>query len=150
MTSILSFDPAGKGGDTGIVVLDYLSTMAPRVRESWAISGGYDAFCDWLRFNEDINPDVVIVETFIHFKDIHIETTPILIEGAIRYVWPNAVLSPASGKNTAMPNDMMERIGFSKKDFAGDHHSDRWEALRHALRYLKNNKHIPTLRLISG
>ncbi len=143
MTSILSFDPAGKGGDTGIVVLDYLSTMAPRVRESWAISGGYDAFCDWLRANDDINADTVIVETFIHFKDIHIETTPILIEGAIRYVWPNVILSPASGKNTAVPDDVLKRLGLY---FPGDHHRDRTEAARHAVRWLKNQRHIPTLR----
>jgi hypothetical protein len=146
VTSILSFDPAGKGGDTGIVLLDYLSTMPPRVRESWAVSGGYNAFCDWLRTQggyDEINPDVVIVETFIHFKNIKIETTPILIEGAIRYVWPNVVLSPASGKNTAVPDDVLKRLGLY---FPGDHHRDRTEAARHAVRWLKNQRHVPTLR----
>lgn len=143
VTSILSFDPAGKGGDTGIVLLNYADSQPVGVAASWAVSGGYDEFCWWLRERSLMDPDVVIVETFIHFKDIHIETTPILIEGAIRYVWPNAVLSPASGKNTAVPDAVLKRLGLY---FPGDHHRDRTEAARHAVRWLKNQRHVPTLR----
>jgi len=143
VTSILSFDPAGKGGDTGIVHLRYTDTQPPVVVDSWAVSGGYDEFCVWLRKYGMFLPNHVIVETFIHFKDIHIETTPILIEGAIRYVWPNAILSPASGKNKAVPDDVLKRLGLY---IGGDHHRDRLEANRHAVRWLKNQRHVPTLR----
>jgi hypothetical protein len=143
MTSILSFDPAGKGGDTGIVLLKFTDITPPVVDFTWAVKKGFTGFVPWLTEHEMFNPDVVIVETFIHFKNIKIETTPILIEGAIRYVWPKAVLSPASGKDSAVPDEVLKRLGLY---FPGDHHRDRTEAARHAVRWLKNQRHIPTLR----
>ena len=149
---LLSIDPGGKGGDTGIVLLRYRDDEAPTLVNSWAIGGGLDGFRDWYLnawYGLGI-AETVIVENFVHFKAIQIETTPILIEGAVRFIWPNAVLSPASGKDTQMPDTMMEKLGFSKAGFSGDHHSDRWSALKHALRWLKHNRHIPTLKLISA
>ena len=142
---LLSIDPGGKGGDTGIVLLRYYDNEPPELVNSWAVGGGLEGFRDWylnewhgLRF-----AGTVIVEQFVHFKAIQIETTPILIEGAVRFLWPNAVLSPASGKNTAVPDEAMKRLGLY---IAGDHHRDRNEACRHALRWLKNQKHVPTLK----
>ena len=142
---LLSIDPGGKGGDTGIVLLRYTDSETPTLITSWAIGGGLGGFHDWY-----VNAwygvgfaDTVVVEQFVHFKAVQIETTPILIEGAVRFIWPNAVLSPASGKNTAVPDEVMKRLGLY---IAGDHHRDRNEACRHALRWLKNQKHIPTLR----
>ena len=142
---VLSIDPGGKGGDTGIVLLRYRDDEAPTLVTSWAVGNGLDGFRDWY-----INAwyglgiaDTVIVEQFVHFKAVQIETTPILIEGVVRFIWPDVVLSPASGKNTAVPDEVMKRLGLY---IAGDHHRDRNEACRHALRWLKNQKHVPTLR----
>ena len=144
---ILSIDPGGKGGDTGIVLLGYTSEFRPSCIESWAVPNGLGGFTDWYYTDwlprHDAFNGTVVVEQFVHFKAVQIETTPILIEGAVRFIWPNAVLSPASGKNTAVPDEVMKRLGLY---IAGDHHRDRNEACRHALRWLKNQKHIPTLR----
>ena len=147
---ILSIDPGGKGGDTGIVLLCYTSEFRPSCIESWAVPNGLGGFTDWYYTDwlprHDAFNGTVVVEQFVHFKSVQIETTPILIEGAVRFIWPNAVLSPASGKDTQMPDAVMGNLGFCKATFKGDHHGDRWSALKHALRWLKNQKHIPTLR----
>ena len=146
MRAILSIDPGGKGGETGIVLLGYFEYATPRLLDSWAVPNGLEGFADWYyewKDTYDAFAGTVIVEQFMHFKAIQIETTPILIEGAVRFIWPNVVLSPASGKNTAVPDEVMKRLGLY---IAGDHHRDRNEACRHALRWLKNQKHVPTLR----
>ena len=144
MTRLLSIDPGGKGGDTGIVLLEYNVKTLPKMVESWAVGDGLDGFRKWLEVYWLVAfADVHIVETFVHFKNIQIETTPILIEGAVRFKWPDTILSPASGKNTAVPDDVLKRLGLY---IAGDHHRDRLEAVRHAIRYLKNQRHIPTLK----
>ena len=140
---ILSIDPGGKGGDTGIVLLGYTPETRPVLINSWAVPNGLTGFREWYVKTLRQGADTIIVEQFVHFKAVQIETTPILIEGAVRFIWPNAVLSPASGKNTAVPDEVMKRLGLY---IAGDHHRDRNEACRHALRWLKNQKHIPTLR----
>ncbi len=44
---ILSIDPGGKGGDTGIVVVRYSKFTAPEFFLKWAIPGGIDGFRDW-------------------------------------------------------------------------------------------------------
>lgn len=148
VSHILSIDPGGKGGDTGIVLLGYTPETRPVIVNSWAVPNGLAGFREW--YNEVwygySTPSVKIVEQFVHFKAVQLETTPILIEGAVRFLWPDVVLSPASGKDTQMPDAVMENLGFPKAAFKGDHHADRWSALKHALRWLKNQKHVPTLR----
>ena len=146
---LLSIDPGGKGGDTGIVLLRYRDDEAPALVNSWAVGDGLNGFRDWylnVWYGLGI-ADTVIVEQFVHFKAVQIETTPVLIEGAVRFIWPNAVLSPASGKDTAVPDWAMDNLGFSRADFGGDHHADRYQACRHAIRWLKNQGHKPTLEV---
>jgi len=147
---ILSIDPGGKGGDTGIVLLGYTPETRPVLVDSWAVPNGLTGFREWYVKTLRQGADTIIVEQFVHFKAVQLETTPILIEGAVRFIWPNAVLSPASGKDTQMPDAVMGNLGFCKATFKGDHHGDRWSALKHALRWLKHQKHVPTLRGFSG
>ena len=142
--TILSIDPGGKGGDTGIVYLGYTETSPPTLVNSWAVGDGLSGFHDWwMKIGWSLRTHTVIVEQFVHFKAVQIETTPILIEGAARFLFPDAILSPASGKNTAVSDDVLKRLGLY---FPGDHHRDRTEAARHAVRWLKNQRHVPTLK----
>ena len=146
---ILSIDPGGKGGDTGIVLLSYSDDTLPFLVNSWAIGRGLEGFKDWYldAWYGYSYATTVIVEQFVHYKAIQIETTPILIEGAVRFIWGDVVLSPASGKDTAVPDWAMDNLGFSRTDFGGDHHADRYQACRHAIRWLKNQGHKPTLEV---
>lgn len=146
MTSILGIDPGGTGGHTGAVLLHYLYNDPPSLIDSWAIPGDMDSFREW--WDCDVlgyGFDIVVCEKFVNRNIAGADLTPLLFEGAVRFLVPDVVLQPASGKNTAVPDTSMNNLGFSKKEFAGDHHADRWEATRHVLWYLKKNLHRPTL-----
>lgn len=153
---LLAIDPGAKGGHTGIVLLSVPEDRSAELAESWAIPGGVDPMLEWLDRGciRDIlvDTEAVVIEHFVSPRQGGINIEPAYVEGAIQgylfgsgWVGPNVHLSPASGKNTAVPDHAMDRAGFPKSLFKGDHHNDRWEALRHALWYLKRTDHRPTL-----
>lgn len=151
MTTLLSIDPGGKGtGHTGIVRLLYSETEAPLLIESWAVPDGLDGWLAWHGEHVDDHwteePYEVVCEHFVNRNVPGADLTPCFIEGSVRTLYRHAALQPAAGKNTAVPDTAMAALGFSKKEFKGDHHGDRWEALRHAIWFLKQKRHIPTLR----
>lgn len=144
MTLLLGIDPGGTGGHTGAVLLEYTAQTAPVLVNSWAVPGDMDSFREW--WQSPFERMTVVCEKFVNRNIAGADLTPLLFEGAVRYLVPDVVLQPASGKNSAVDDAAMARLGFSKKEFAGDHHQDRWEALRHSLWYLKKQRHLPTLK----
>lgn len=145
---VLGIDPGSSrsaASHTGIVLLDGV-----RLLNSWAIRGGIDGFREWHRNDVPwhLLPDrdhmTVVCERFVDRQVGGADRSPLLIEGAVRFLWPDVVLSPPSGYKTGMPDWAMEKMGFSAKSFGGDHHADRWSALRHALLYMKK-QHAPEI-----
>lgn len=145
MNRLLCLDPGGAGGDTGVVRLDFDETTAAHVAGSFVIHGGYEGFVNEFGLFAGIHADHVVCEQFVNRNIAGADLTPLLIEGVVRFMFRDVVLQPASGKNTAVTDEAMKRAGFDKSLFKGDHHQDRWEALRHGLWYLKRHKHLPTL-----
>lgn len=163
MKTILSIDPSGdERGHTGIALLGYDDTTPAHLLASWAVPGGIEQFRDWWKgqFPQwvhrptlqyapgcgEVWVNTVIVEHFVNRAIRGADISPLGMEYIVRWLWPDAVLSPASGKNTAIPDSAMYAAGFEKTMFPGDHHADRWEALRHGLVWLKNKeRHLPTL-----
>jgi len=147
---LLSFDPGGaKTGTSGVVLLDVPDDAPATLVASWAVPNDVEGMCVFLESFDGSEADLLVCEHFTNRNVRGVDLTPCFVEGVIRgwaYTWGRGVvLSPAGGKNTAVPDDAMERAGFLKNDFRGDHHADRWEALRHALWYLKRTDHRPTL-----
>lgn len=142
---LLSIDPGGAGaGHTGVVLLDVPTDGPPVLVDSWAVSGGLSGFLEWYdTTGSKLRPDKVICEHFVNRNVKGADLTPCFIEGAVRAFWREVILQPASGKNTAVPNAALDRLGLN--DFKGDHHADRREAARHAIWYLKKSLHRPTL-----
>ena len=137
MATLLSLDPGGVGGHTGIVLLD-ADTLA--LEGSWAVPGELEGFLEWYdTAGADLNPGTVICEHFVNRNIKGADLTPCFIEGAVRALWRDVVLQPASGKNTAVPDRVLKTLGLY--DFLGDHHHDRREAARHAVWYLKARYH---------
>lgn len=144
--TVLGIDPGGVGGHTGIVLLDS-DTLT--LADSWAVSGELDGFLEWYdTTGQHLQPDAVICEHFINRNIKGADLTPCFIEGAVRALWRDVVLQPASGKNSAIPDEALKRFGLYA--FPGDHHHDRREAVRHVLWYLKSRYHRPTLTAVSG
>lgn len=146
MTLILGIDPGGTGGHTGAVLLHYLYGDPPSLIDSWAIPGDMDSFREWWQSEAlGYGFDTVVCEMFVNRNKPGADLTPMLFEGAVRYLVPDVVLQPAAGKNTAVDDTAMSNLGFTKSMFKGDHHGDRFEALRHVMWYLKKQRHRPTL-----
>lgn len=145
---LLSIDPGSSKAavsHTGIVLLDVPTSAQATLVESLAVPNGLVGFRDWY-FAEQPKPDLVVCEEFVNRNIRGADISPLLTEGAVRFLWPEAVLQPAAGKNTAVSDKALANLGFSKSAFGGDHHQDRWEALRHAVWFLKKRKHLPTLQ----
>lgn len=147
---LLSFDPGGSAtGHSGVVLLDVPEDAPATLVDSWAVPNGVEGMCVFLEAFDDSPADLIVCEHFVNYNVRGADLTPCFVEGVIRgwaHTWGcNVILSPASGKDTAVPDAAMTRAGFSKKNFKGDHHADRYQALKHALRYLKRTGHMPTL-----
>lgn len=145
MPLILGIDPGGTGGHTGAVLVDHLPDYTPVLLDSWAIPGDMDSFRKWW-MSYDFQWETVVCEKFVNRNKPGADLTPMLFEGAVRYLVPDVVLQPAAGKNTAVPDRALNNLGFDKDEFKGDHHGDRWEALRHVIWYIRKQDHVPTLR----
>lgn len=146
--TILGLDPGGVGGDTGLVLTLIEPDQTPTLVSHRVVEGGYDGFIDALGTDASLmdllmEADVLIVEHFVNRNIPGADLTPVLIEGVVRYLRPDAVLSQAAGKNTAVSDEALKNLGLY---FPGDHHRDRTEAARHLVRWLKNAHHIPTLK----
>ena len=148
---VLAIDPGSSQAQvshTGIVLLSGTTLL-----DSWAVDRGVTGFSAWARHQvslrggppygvrnsqdkwEDV--DAVVCEKFVDRQVMGADRSPLLVEGVVRFLWPDVVLQPASGYKSQMPDEVMEKLGFSSKSFGGDHHKDRWSALRHGLLYMK-------------
>lgn len=158
MKTVLSIDPSGDPrGETGIVLLGYDDDTPAHVLGSWAIPGGIGGFRDWHRnqfpqwthfpticvYPGDFFVNTVVCEQFVDRQIMGAERSALLVEGVVRWLWPNVVLSPASGYKQAVSDDVLKRLDLW---WTGDHHADRNSAARHGVRYIKNQQHVPTLK----
>lgn len=145
MTRILSIDPSGIGGHTGVALGEFSERDPYALVQTWAVEGDVKGFFCWVDEFQLIwpRPDIIICEKFVDWNRPGADRTPLRIQGAIEYIYRDVVLQGASGKNTAVPDRVLQRMGMYEDK---SHHHDVREAIRHAVVYLKHNKHIPTLK----
>ena len=148
MTTLLAFDPAAERrvSDTGWAWGYFDDTTPFTLQGGGVIHGGFEGFCQWVREHKYPVVDTTIVEHFIMFNR-KADPTPLLVEGVIRFRWPDTVLQPSTGKNTLVSDDELKAYGLW--DTIG-HHRDFVEASRHALVYLVKQRHVPTLRKLKA
>lgn len=107
--------------------------------DSWTVQGGIDGFREHMTGALDM-ADIVIVEHYVDRQIPGADRSPLLIEGAVRFMRGDAILSAPSGYKSVVPDNVLEKFDMN---FKGDHHADRKAAARHALRWLLQN-HKPT------
>ena len=148
MTRILAIDPSAERdiSSTGFAILDYTAQGAAKVVASGAIPGGFEGFIHSIDRLQAFQPDKVVCEHYVAYNRAA-DPTPLLVEGVVRYLWPDTTLQPSTGKNTLVPNDKLKEWGYW--DSHAGHHADEREAIRHAFVYLVNQRHRPTLKLLS-
>ena len=163
----MSIDPGGlKKGETGIALGSFTDTQPYELVETWAVPDNIDGFREWfyhtqhpyttdqraleLLGNEGeptqgyVPVDIVVCEKWVDRGIRGADRSPMLIEGAVRFLWPDAVMQPASGKNTAVSDLALKNLGVYT---TGGHHHDIREATRHGVWYVKNQRHLPTISL---
>ncbi len=147
MPLILGFDPSAETSvsDTGWALGYYDEDTPYTFEDGGVIHGGFDGFCAWVRDWHEV-VDTVVTEHFIMYN-MRADPTPLLVEGVIRYLWPNAVLSPSTGKNSLVTNKELKAYGVWS---TVGHHRDAVEAVRHSLVYLVKQRHLPTLRKLKA
>ena len=145
MTLILSIDPAGESGETGIVLGRYTESDPYTIEDYWALPAGVRPFRLWLADNPHIQRmSNVLCEDFIMWNKVA-DPSPLKLIGAVQYVWPDVILRPA-GRRSFITDDQMKLLGAY---IAGGHHRDVTEAARHAVAWLvKDRKHGPTQRAV--
>ena len=145
---ILSIDPSGIGGHTGIAFgstgddHDFPYTLV----HHWHVSDEIDGLRKWLTHYGDIPDDwVILVEDFEDFGIRGADWTPLRLVGALQYLFGDRenfhLVRPAARKFVS--DESMHSLGAY---VAGGHHRDATEAARHAVAWLvSKQKHLPTI-----
>lgn len=140
MTAILCLDP---GGTTGWAFVHYDENSEPMVSISGQVSGGIVGFLHWYR-KMIIHWDETVCESFILRPGVHgADITPAYIIGALDAMsFENrTVVYQAPSQKKLCDDDTLKRMGLYKP---GQPHAN--DAIRHGIIYLRNKKHLPTLR----
>lgn len=140
MSSILSLDP---GGTTGVALLEVDDESIAEVVWTKQITGGLKGFLDfhWDQL-ENMNIDVIVCESFTLREGIYgADLSPVSIIGALEALYPTTKLVYQEPKLKPLcDNERLKKLGIYE---TGRQHA--MDAVRHAIIYLRNNKHTPTL-----
>lgn len=140
---ILSVDPGGKGGETGVCIGRFGTDTPFELVEGIALPDGPRAFKKWWDLRA-FRYDILLVEDFIQWK-AYSDPTPLRLIGYMEAIFPDAILRPA-GKKNIITDDQLKKINAYTP---GGHHRDITEATRHAVAYLcKELKHKPTMEVL--
>ena len=139
---ILSFDP---GGTTGMCLIRYnknelnLSLLAQ-------ISDGHMGFYDNLVGVPGGygTPTTIVSEKWVEHDVDGADRTPLVIEGIQYAFWPDQVVYQTPDMKHMISDDLLKEIGVWTP---GKPH--QMDALRHALVFLRNQMHQPTLEMLS-
>ncbi len=140
MALTLSLDP---GGTTGYAIFDYVDDSAIHILREGQIKGGLNGFLDFhWDVLEDIQFERIICESFTLREGIHgADLSPVSIIGALEALYPTVEIVYQEPKIKPLCTD--ERLKKLRMYVPGKPH--RNDAVRHAVIYLRNNKHMPTL-----
>lgn len=153
MTHILAVDP---GKRTGIALMHFEDDEAVEVVATWDVSGSVEGFINWLDDHTNTLYDsgvmdcdglFVVYENFIPREGKHgVEDDASRVLGALAY-WAHdnglpAVPQPPAGRLKAVPNEVLDKFYV----FSGNKDRNVKEAARHAVWYLKNAMHMPTIQ----
>ena len=139
-TTILGVDP---GGTTGITLLEFGLTSEPRILKSIQVPDGLAGFLAWYH-NVHHDWDFVVCESFTLRPGIHgVDVTPTYIIGALEALeqYRTKIYYQSPSQKSLCSDEVLKRMGLYH---SGMPHVN--DAIRHAIIYLRNVKHIPTLK----
>jgi hypothetical protein len=137
---ILSLDP---GGTTGYAIVLVTEDDELEIMMQGQIKNGLKGFLDFhWDVLEDIKIDKIIAESFTLREGIYgADLTPVYIIGALEALYPTTEIIYQEPKLKPLSDD--DRLKHMGLHIPGKPHM--MDAVRHAVIYLRNNKHKPTL-----
>lgn len=160
MTRLLSIDP---GKNTGISLGFYNETTPYQLVERYQVHGGVAGFKRWWTHERPVYDELVVEKFVLARNNFQADLTPVHIEGALcmaltdaewrAVTWQmrthKALLTgyPPEAKTKAQRQrvrfNFLAEFGLHAK---GTDNDDSNDAITHSLVYLKQRKHMPTLR----
>jgi hypothetical protein len=141
---MLSLDP---GGTTGAALVQYFENEEPELKWARQIPNGLQGFLDF-HWDELLSYDIdeIVCENFTLREGVYgADLSPVYVIGALEALYERGrtpiTYQPPSSKPLC-DDDRLKRIGMHSK---GRPHAN--DAVRHAIIYLRNKLHKPTLRL---
>lgn len=142
MTKIMCLDP---GGTTGYALFEFDENSEAVVKKAGQVPDGLQGFIKWYSEHSYGEWDTVVCESFtlrtgVKFPDL----SPVYIIGALEAYEDAWSKKPVYQPPTSKPlcdDDVLKRLGIY---IPGRGHAN--DALRHGIIYLRNNRHMPTLR----
>lgn len=141
--NLLCIDP---GGTTGVSILNYSDTGEPKLWFYLQVENGLEGFIKFYRAMEPMyNWGEIVCESFtlrpgIKFPDL----SPVYIIGALEAMVKHTqkiIYQPPSSKPICN-DDVLKRIGMHQR---GKGHVN--DSTRHGIIYLRNQKHLPTIKM---
>lgn len=138
---ILGLDP---GGTTGWAIIEY-DDSSVKLIDKGQIEGSLKGF---LHYNwSDLifrDFDMIVCESFTLREGVYgADLSPVYIIGALEALYPQTEIIYQEPKLKPLcDNDRLKTMGLYT---AGQGHA--MDAVRHAIIYLRNKKHLPTLKL---
>lgn len=140
---VLAFDP---GGTTGMALLRYndnevVLSLLGQIEDAHmgfydnlvGVPGGFGT------------PTSIVSEQWVEHGIKGVDRTPLVIEGIQYAFWPDQVAYQTPDMKQMVPDDLLKEIGAWTE---GKPH--QMDALRHALIWLRNQKHQPTLECLAN
>lgn len=143
---ILSIDPGGKGGETGVSIGHFSNTEPYSLEDYIALPSGPVAFMDWYSVNLDYEIDVHIVEDFIQWEP-RSDPSPLELIGLCKWLFQDSeVYFRPANKKSIIKDNHLKTLGAY---VPGGHHRDVTESVRHAVAWLvKDKRHLPTMKVL--
>lgn len=143
MTDFLSVDP---GRRTGISLCHYSKGTPLTLLASWDVPFGVPGFFDWYRTEEPI-VQFIVYESFDLREGKHgVDLTPVEVIGALKILALELEIplhdQPPAGRLQAVSDDVLRKFDMYQP---GKAHRNERESNRHAVWWMKKQKHLPTL-----
>jgi hypothetical protein len=141
MKTILCLDPGGK---TGLAIIKYSEDSEAELSHFEEVPNGLAGMIDWHKTNKDTwSWDFIVCENFtlrtsVKFPDL----SPVYIIGALEALEsPREIIYQSPSQKHLCDDKRLKTLGLHKPGLG--HAND---AVRHGIIYLRNSRHMPTLR----
>jgi hypothetical protein len=141
MIQLLSFDP---GGTTGVAYGEYDDTTGYKLIWHNQIQGSLKGFLDfhWDQL-EPLKIDQIVCESFTLREGVYgADLSPVYIIGALEALYPTTEII----YQAPLLKPLCDDTRLKAMDLYTPGRGHAMDAVRHAIIYLRNKKHLPTLR----